>query len=153
MCFLYYCPFYSPPWLVIVYTPLIEIYNPRYVLYKPDILLLLLNQCDAEEFPNHRPSNNYRGIIYPQQSGLCTLSGHQSIAPYGDHRYSSVHYSLTHNRFLKMLCLYCVPPMPPIYTSRWHWYHPPCDTKLSGTNVLCKYRRYCWYRDCVIQRH
>ena len=33
--FLYYCTFYSPLWLVIVYTTLIEIYNPRYVVYKP----------------------------------------------------------------------------------------------------------------------
>ena len=33
--------FYYPLWLVIVYTPLIEIYNSKYVVYKPDILLLL----------------------------------------------------------------------------------------------------------------
>ena len=41
LCILYYCTFYYPLWLVIVFTPLIEIYNPRYVVYKPDILLLL----------------------------------------------------------------------------------------------------------------
>ena len=35
LCFLYYCTVYYPLWLVIVYTP-------KYVVYKPDILLLLL---------------------------------------------------------------------------------------------------------------
>ena len=41
LCFLNYCTFYCPLGLVLVYTPLIGIYNPRYVVYKPDILLLL----------------------------------------------------------------------------------------------------------------
>ena len=42
VCFLYFCTLYYPLWLVIVYIPLIEIYNPRYVVYKPNILLLLI---------------------------------------------------------------------------------------------------------------
>ena len=37
VCLLYYCNVYCPLWLVIVYTPLIGISNPIYVVYKPDI--------------------------------------------------------------------------------------------------------------------
>ena len=37
-----HCTFYCPLWFVLVYTHLIEIYNPRYVLYKSDTLLLSL---------------------------------------------------------------------------------------------------------------
>ena len=48
---LYYCTFYYPLWLVIVYTPLIGIYNPRYVVYKPYVLLLLLLLCNVKKHP------------------------------------------------------------------------------------------------------
>ena len=49
---------------------------------------------------HHRPSNNYGDIIYPQQSRLCTSSGHQSITPHGDHRHPSVHYSPPHSQYV-----------------------------------------------------
>ena len=77
-------------------------YHPSYLeRVRSDTEYSSLNQFNAEEFPNHRPSNHYRDLrLYPQQSGLGTSSGHQSITPYGDHRNPSVHCSPPQNHYV-----------------------------------------------------